>query len=147
MDQPKQLKDTEWSIMKGYGVIHNKMVQGDHYFWTNIFGTKDFFQCKIIWDINFVDLDPTFYWPLVFLIFGPKTFSWPNFFCWTRKNLLDPNFWIQIVFGPYSFWNLQLFWRLILDFVWPTKFSTQWFFLSKICLNQTRLDPQIWWTQ
>ena len=37
LDQPEQVKDTEFSIMTGYLVIHNETVQGDHYFWDNKF--------------------------------------------------------------------------------------------------------------
>ena len=34
--------------MKGYKVIHNERVQGDHYFWNNVFGPNSFFNIELI---------------------------------------------------------------------------------------------------
>ena len=48
LDQPEQVNDTECSIMKAYMVIHNERVQGDHYFWNNVFGPNSFFNIELI---------------------------------------------------------------------------------------------------
>ena len=48
LDQPKQVNDTECSIMKGYKVIHNERIQGDHYFWNNVFGPNSCFNIELI---------------------------------------------------------------------------------------------------
>ena len=34
--------------MKGYKVIHNERVQGDHYFWNKVFGPNSDFNTKLI---------------------------------------------------------------------------------------------------
>ena len=34
--------------MKGYKVIPNERVQGDHYFWNNVFGPKSVFNTELI---------------------------------------------------------------------------------------------------